>query len=198
MIKELKQGKKYKIISLMSLGICIIIALWCYKTGLLTSIDKLHNIIIQLGLFGIILFILIQAVQVVVPILPGGISCLAGVVVFGAWKGFLFNYIGICIGSIIAFGISRYLGKPVLYQLFKRDTIKKYEIWTQGKIKFERLFALAIFFPVAPDDFLCYLAGTTKMKWHQFIAIIVFGKPFAIAMYSWGLTTVFNQLIGLK
>lgn len=48
--------------------------------------------------------------------------------------------------------------------------IEKYDGWTQKDGKFLKLFALAIFFPVAPDDFLCYLAGTTKMTWKQFIS----------------------------
>ena len=44
------------------------------------------------------------------------------------------------------------------------------------------------------DDFLCYLAGTTKMTWKQFTAVIVLGKPFSIALYSLGLTTAFKML----
>ena len=59
-----------------------------------------------------------------------------------------------------------------------------------------RLFALAIFFPVAPDDFLCYLAGTTSMTWRRFTTIILLGKPLSIALYSLGLTVLFQQITG--
>ena len=45
--------------------------------------------------------------------------------------------------------------------------------------------------------FLCYLAGTTKMTWKQFTAVIVLGKPFSIALYSLGLTTAFKMLFSL-
>jgi len=51
---------------------------------------------------------------------------------------------------------------------------------------------LAIFFPVAPDDFLCWLAGTTKMTLGRFSAIILLGKPASIALYSLGLSTAFR------
>ena len=67
-----------------------------------------------------------------------------------------------------AFGISRVMGRPVLYKMFSEKLIQKYDSWTQKDSRFLKLFALAIFFPVAPDDFLCYLAGTTKMTWKQF------------------------------
>ncbi|MFQ9345874.1 MAG: TVP38/TMEM64 family protein [Coprococcus sp.] len=144
-----------------------------------------------------LVFILIQVVQVIIPILPGGVSCLGGVIFFGPWLGFLYNYIGICIGSIAVFGISKTIGRPVLYKMFSEKMIEKYDGWTQKDGKFLKLFALAIFFPVAPDDFLCYLAGTTKMTWKQFTAVIVLGKPFSIALYSLGLTTAFKMLFSL-
>ena len=146
---------------------------------------------------GMLVFILIQVVQVIIPILPGGVSCLGGVIFFGPWLGFLYNYIGICIGSIAVFGISKTIGRPVLYKMFSEKMIEKYDGWTQKDGKFLKLFALAIFFPVAPDDFLCYLAGTTKMTWKQFTAVIVLGKPFSIALYSLGLTTAFKMLFSL-
>lgn len=51
--------------------------------------------------------------------------------------------------------------------------------------------------PVAPDDFLCYLAGTTNMTWKQFVTVIFLGKPFSIALYSLGLTTLFQVIFHL-
>ena len=74
--------------------------------------------------------------------------------------------------------------------------LAKYSSWTEQNNRFARLFALAIFFPVAPDDFLCYLAGTTSMTWRRFTAIILLGKPFSIALYSLGLTVLFQQITG--
>ena len=56
----------------------------------------------------------------------------------------------------------------------------------KGK-KFDKFFALAIFFPCAPDDVLCMIAGLTKMSWKKFSAIILLGKPASIAAYSMAL-----------
>ena len=81
--------------------------------------------------------------------------------------------------------------------LFSEKTIAKYSRWTEEKDRFARLFALAIFFPVAPDDFLCYLAGTTNMSWRKYTTIILLGKPFAIALYSLGLTVLWRNFIAL-
>ena len=165
-----------------------------WQKGIFASEESLNQFISSCGSAGMLVFIAIQMIQVVIPILPGGISCLVGVVLFGAWRGFLFNYIGICLGSVIAFLVARIYGEPLIKALFGDDKIERYQKWTEKNNRFTKLFALAIFFPVAPDDFLCYLAGTTKMRLSHFTAIILLCKPFAIALYSLGLTAIFNQL----
>ena len=81
--------------------------------------------------------------------------------------------------------------------MFSDKMIAKYEAWTGSESKFARWFAIAIFFPVAPDDFLCYLAGTTGISWRKFTAIILMGKPASIALYSLGLNVVFKQIAAL-
>ena len=134
------------------------------------------------------MFITFQAVQVVIPILPGGLGCLAGVILFGVWKGFWYNYIGICAGSMAAFAIARACGRPLLESVFPAKMIEKYDRWMGSGSRFAKWFAFLIFIPVAPDDYLCFLAGTTRIGWRLYAAIILLCKPASIALYSLGLT----------
>ncbi len=173
----------------------LVIAGW--KAGLFTSAEKMSEFVSGFGKAGILVFIAFQAVQVVVPVLPGNLGCLAGVMMYGAGWGFVYNYIGICLGSMAAFGIAKMYGRPLIDRLFSEKLIAKYEHWTGEGSPFARLFAIAIFLPVAPDDFLCYLAGTTSMSWKRFIIIILLGKPAALALYSLGLVTVWQQVVRL-
>lgn len=189
--------KTVRICSVLSLAVCIAFSVYAFHSQLFTSQAVMQAYISGFGRIGVLVFIAFQAVQVVVPLLPGGIGCLGGVLLFGPWAGLLYNYIGICIGSIMAFFISRYFGKSVLYAIFSDKMIAKYEAWTGSESKFTRWFAIAIFLPVAPDDFLCYLAGTTQMSWRKFTAIILTGKPAAIALYSLGLNVIFQHIIAL-
>ena len=164
------------IASWVSLILCGILAVLGYQSGIFQSVETMQQFVNRFGMIGALIFVLIQIVQVVFPIIPGGISCLAGVLLFG---------------------IARSLGRPVLYKMFSEKMIEKYLTWTEQKGRFLKLFALAIFLPVAPDDFLCYLAGTTNMTWKQFVAVIFLGKPFSIALYSLGLTTLFQVIFHL-
>ena len=184
-------------VSILGLVACVILGIWFWQQGLLTSQEALRQFVDRFGPAGAAVFVLFQAVQVVVPILPGGLGCLAGVVLFGPWYGFVYNYVGICLGSMAAFAIARSCGRPLLYRMFPRALIEKYDRWTGEHGRFARWFALLIFLPVAPDDYLCFLAGTTGMRWRTYVAIIWLCKPFAIAMYSLGLTVLFQRVLGL-
>ena len=189
------EKKALQAVSLAGFIICVAVAVWGWQTGVLTSQEKLQALVTQWGPAGALLFTVFQAVQVVVPILPGGLGCLVGVILFGPVWGFAYNYAGICVGSLMAFAVARSCGKPLLSLLFSEELIAKYRHWTAEGGRFARLFALAIFLPVAPDDFLCYLAGTTDMSWRRYTAIILLGKPFAIALYSLGLTAVWQMIV---
>lgn len=192
-----KHSKLIKSVSIISIAVCAAAAVYCCRLGLFTSVGALRQFIASFGSGGALVFIAFQALQVVIPVVPGGLGCLGGVLMFGAWKGFVYNYLGICAGSLAAFRIAKRFGRPVLTSLFSEELIKRYDIWTSAEGSFTKWFAVAIFLPVAPDDYLCYLAGTTVMPTKLFMSIILLGKPFAIAMYSLGLTFLFDRLAAI-
>ena len=183
------------IISMLGLILTAGFMYWAWKQGILTSQENMQNFIMGFGTAAGIIFVLIQIIQVIIPVIPGGVSCVAGVIVFGAGMGFVYNYVGICIGSILVFLIAKRYGRPLMVKMFDKKLIDKYESWTEKNGRFTKLFALAIFLPVAPDDFLCYLAGTTRMKLKTFTAVILLGKPLSIAAYSMGLNLILQTML---
>ncbi len=170
-------------------GIFIIYGL---KNGIFESQQSLEAFIGKAGIFGPLFFIFIQAIQVVIPILPGFVTCIAGAVVFGPLEGFIYSYTGMCLGSMMAFYISRKYGTAFVKKLVKPQTYDKYILWLEKGKKFDILFLLAIFLPAAPDDVLCFIAGLTRMTWKKFTIIILLGKPFVIALYSLTTAGVLN------
>ena len=183
------------IISMLGLILTAGFMYWAWKQGILTSQENMQKFIMGFGTAAGIIFVLIQIVQVIIPVIPGGVSCVAGVIVFGAGMGFVYNYVGICIGSILVFLIAKRYGRPLMVKMFDKKLIDKYESWTEKNGRFTKLFALAIFLPVAPDDFICYLAGTTRMKLKTFTAVILLGKPLSIAAYSMGLNLILQTML---
>ena len=122
--------------------------------------------------------------QVVVPVLPGYLGCAAGAVAFGSVTGFWCNYIGISLGSVIAYFLARKYGMNIVLAMFPE---KQYEKWSRRVEKsrsYERFLFIATLLPLFPDDFLCYFSGLIKMNSKKFIWIIILGKPWCILAYS--------------
>jgi uncharacterized membrane protein YdjX (TVP38/TMEM64 family) len=182
-------------ISITGLALTVVLCVYAWHQGFFTSQDVMESFVKQAGFWGPVVFILIQIVQVVIPVIPGGITLLVGVVVFGPVFGFIYNYIGIAAGSVIAFFMARSMGKPFLQKISSAKTYDKYIGWLDKGKRFDTMFAIAIVMPVAPDDFLCMLAGITKMKFEKFVAIILLGKPWTILAYSFFLSTLADWIL---
>ncbi len=135
------------------------------------------------GLLAPLCFILIQMVQVVLPVIPGGASCLVGVMAFGAVGGFIYNYVGLVLGSICSFLLSRKFGMSIINKLFKEKDIKK-ALDKINNSKYDLIFFLIILLPGLPDDLFCYISGITKMSLKKFTLIILISKPLTLLVYS--------------
>ena len=192
--------KIVNIISILGIVATIIATIYFIRLGVFKDINALRGLVGQSVILGPIIFMLIQIIQVVIPIIPGGVSCAAGVLIFGPTMGFVYNYVGIALGSIIIFLLGRNYGKPFIMSLVSDKTYNKYIVWLDNEKRFERLFALAIFFPIAPDDALCLMAGLTKMSVKKFTLIILLAKPASIYLYSLALIyggTFLTSLLGM-
>ena len=186
-----------KILLIVCTAITVVLTVIGYKKGIFTDETQMELFLNSCGVFAPLFFVFIQAVQVIVPILPGAVGCVYGVMFWGPLKGFIFNYIGICIGSIGAFLIARRFGQRLVIQMTGEKFYDKYSKYLEMENRFEKIFALLIFLPVAPDDFLCYLAGISKMDLKKFVTIILLGKPAAIFLYSMGLNTVLQKAFSM-
>ena len=172
--------------TLVLIGALIIFSVYGYQKGIFTSRDQLELFIRQSSFWGPLLFIVIQIAQVVIAVIPGGLTCLAGVVFFGPWYGFLYSAVGIIIGSCINFYLARRYGEKFIRLFVSDETYEKTKKkFLTGK-KFDVVFEEAILLPCAPDDVLCMLAGLTDMSWRKFLTILFLGRPVTIVVYSLG------------
>ena len=161
-----------------------------YFDGEFRSVDALQKYIGKYGAFGPVFLTAFQAVQVVIPVLPGFLGCAAGSVMFGPAVGFWCNYIGIGGGSIIAFLLARKYGMPLLNDLFPSGRYNKWSVRASKSKSYTGFLFMAMLLPLFPDDFLCYLTGVSKMTAKRFIWIIVLGKPWCILAYSLGFSLI--------
>jgi uncharacterized membrane protein YdjX (TVP38/TMEM64 family) len=167
---------------------------WGLETGVLRSLANLQAFIDGSGAWGPLVFFVVSAASVVFPIVPGGLLVIAGPVLFGPLEGTVLNYLAVCSGSLLNFLIARHVGLSLIERMFRPRTVEKFLGWTRSA-HFTRAFAVAIALPVAPDDLLCYIAGTTRMRWRTYVAIILLCKPWAMIAYGLGVSALLLRFL---
>lgn len=179
---------------LLGLGLSVGLIWWGLQSGVLQSLENLQAFIDSLGAWGPAVFLVVSVASVVFPIVPGGLLVLAGPVLFGAVEGTLYNYVAVSAGSMLNFLIARHVGLSLIERIFRPRTVEKFLGWTRSP-HFTRAFATAIALPIAPDDLLCYIAGTTKMRWPTYVWIILLCKPWALIAYGLGVSALVMRFL---
>ncbi len=183
-----------RIMPLVGLAACATFVILGLKAGVLESQAALQDFIRSLGFWGPLVFGFASFATVVFPIVPAGILVLAAPVLFGPINGTIINWLAVCAGSLLNFLIARHVGLALIEQMFSPKTVEKYLGWTRHK-NFARAFAIAIVLPVAPDDLLCYLAGTTRMKFSTYAVIILLGKIPTLLAYGLGISALLSTVL---
>ncbi|MFC0674154.1 TVP38/TMEM64 family protein [Brachybacterium hainanense] len=178
----------------LGMALCAALVAWGMQSGVLRSLEGLQTFIGSLGAWGPVVFLALSFATTVFPLIPGGLLVPAAPILFGPVEGTLYSYLAICAGSIVNFAIARQMGLGMIERRFSPAAVEKYLGWTR-RPGFARAFAVAIVLPVAPDDLLCYLAGTTKMRWRTYLMIILAGKPWTLLAYGLGVSAVVTELL---
>lgn len=141
------------------------------------------------------MYVLASAVAVIAfPLVPGGLLVVAAPVLFGPVEVTILSYLGVCAGSLAAFALARRHGVGLIGRLVGPRALGAMRDRLSGP-RATGAFALAIVLPVAPDDLLCYLVGTTRMRARTFALIILLGKPAALIAYGLGVSTLLLHLL---
>ena len=166
--------KKLKLIWYLVAIIPLILLIlgYIYPSSFFSNQESIREFVESFGILSPIIFILLQITQVVLTPISHYVVSIAGGFIFGIWKGFLFNWIGRVIGTLIAFYLGRKFGRKLIKKMVKKETIKKYD-WLFNRGKF--VLFLMYFLPLFPDDELSYLAGFSSMPAKVFIPIMIIG-----------------------
>lgn len=154
----------------------------------LVSIEALREYISGFGWAAVIIFILFQFLQVVVLPVPGSVSVGVGVALFGPLKSAIFSFIGIFLGSIVAFAIGRGVGYKAVCWIVGKDDLDK---WLE-KMKGKDYLLLSIMFllPLFPDDVLCFVAGLSSMTWLYYLIMITITRAISVATTAFSLDLI--------
>jgi uncharacterized membrane protein YdjX (TVP38/TMEM64 family) len=122
--------------------------------------ERIRAVIGRAGSWGPLLFIAVQAVQVILMVWPVPME-IAGGFLFGMPLGLLYSTLGLTLGSLLAFMLARWLEKRLVARIVSPDRLKRFRelMKREGSLTAFMIFLV----PGIPKDFLCYVLGLTRM-----------------------------------
>jgi uncharacterized membrane protein YdjX (TVP38/TMEM64 family) len=169
--------------------VVVIIVLIRRQLTVLTDRRALRSFVEQYGEWTPVVFIAIQATQVVVAPIPGQVVGAAAGYLFGTWKGTLYSMIGVTIGSTIAFWLSRRYGRAYVERMIHDDRLEEFDAIDDNYVRLTLFFFFLV--PGLPDDALCFAGGLTKVPLWQLVVIAVVGRTPAFFLVN-----VVGDLVG--
>ena len=139
-------------------------------------VDKrfLKHTLRQWGILAPVIFVGLQALQVIIAPIPGEVTGILGGYLFGQWIGLLYSTIGLTLGSVAAFGAGRWLGARYVQKLVSPDIWQKmgFIVEAEGAI----LCFIIFLIPGLPKDMVCYLFGLSPMPFWVFAVVSTLGR----------------------
>ncbi len=157
-----------------------VFAFWQQIASVFFSIDDFRRWIGSKGIYGPLLFVLAQCLQVIVFVVPGEVPQVAAGYLFGFWLGSLLSIAGILLGSALSFTLARILGVPFVLALFPRNRVEMVQRLARSPRAVGVLF-LAFLIPGVPKDVLCYAAGLTSIPLPLFLLVSTLARIPGIA-----------------
>ena len=205
---ERKNLIKKLIWSSIGLAIFLLLVYIVLKKLGLTQISQseMQEAISSTGAIAPLIFILVTFLQVTFIPIPSTIPIIVGSYLFGPILAFIYSYIGLMVGSIVAFYLGKALGRPFINWLSggKEETDK----WMKKLHGKEKILLFFMFlFPVFPDDLLCSIAGILPINFPTFLIMqvltrattvgctLLFMSGEVIPFNAWGISLIVLAVI---
>lgn len=156
----------------------------------------LHDTLKAWGWLAPAVFILMQALQVIISPIPGEATGILGGYLFGLALGFVYSTVGLTIGTMVAFWIGRWVGAPFVRRLVTDHVWERlgFIIEAEGAI----LAFIIYLIPGFPKDIVSYLFGISPMPVWVFALVSTLGRmPGTWILSAQGAKTAAGQYIQL-
>lgn len=187
-MSEMKKGQKLSIqiaMVVIFLVVMTFITILCIPLIKLLQTEEgrlqIKEIVGDMPIISLVVYVALQAVQVVVAIIPGGLMQLLGGTLFGKAMGFVFCLLGTLIGTMAVYFLVKAIGAPLVETLVAKKNLKKLKILEDEK-RLEVLVFIMFLIPGIPKDALTYFVPLTKMNANRFFLYSTIARSPAIFM----------------
>lgn len=129
------------------------------------SMSDIEQFIAAAGYWGVAASIGLMVLHSFVPF-PAEFVAIANGMVYGPIWGTVITWVGAMLGAFAAFGLARWLGRPLVRRVLAKRSVQRVDDWVAnygaGSLFFSR------FIPVIAFNLINYAAALTKIPWWTF------------------------------
>ena len=144
-------------------------------TRLMSNPEKFKAYLDSYGTVSALIYVLFQALQIVIAVIPGEVVQIAGGYVFGTILGTLYSVVGAVLGTLIVFFATRLLGFSLVKIFVPRKKLEQFD-FLMNNPKSEIAIFILFLIPGIPKDALTYIAGLTPIKPLRFVLICTIAR----------------------
>ena len=196
-IKNIRLNKKAVVLTIISIVLIAFIAYSCIKLfPLIMSLQNEKNLIefkeyVQnLKLNGILLFLIIQILQIFIAIIPGELVELLAGLLYGTWGGLILCLIGNAIASFLIYLVVRLFAKSFTIKF--QEKLATYNFLNNKKKILLYLFLIYLI-PGLPKDILTYLVPFLPVSYTQFIIVTSIARIPSIISSTYSSYSILEQ-----
>lgn len=217
--KKLTKAKKVLIIInsialLFIIGLIVFLCIYFKDDIKLLADDEGKEVFMQkiedAGVFGVLILLITQILQVVVAFIPGEVVEFVAGAMYGVFFGMLICLLGLILATFIIYGLVKWLGKPFFDLNVNQKQSSKLQFLHDPDRSLLILFFIFLI-PGIPKDIFIYFIPFTKIKLSKFILVssiaripsilsstfvgaAVFDENYIVAMIVMGLIFIFSVL----
>jgi uncharacterized membrane protein YdjX (TVP38/TMEM64 family) len=180
-----RKKKNIQIAVLIAVALLVVLGtvratLWVLELRDPNKLAAFQELIGSMGLWGYLVLLAIQYVQIVVAFIPGGPIQLAAGALCGPELGLLICVGGTVLAEATVFALVSRFGTSVISLFVDAKDIKQYK-FLQNERKLESLVMILFFIPGTPKDALTYLFALTPIPMARFMVLSVVARLPAVA-----------------
>lgn len=164
-----KEARPWKLVA-TNIGFIVIAVAIAYWVTVSIGVERVREVAEGAGVLGALAVVLLKMTTIIVVPLGGGpIYPIAGAV-YGFWKGFVLTFIGDTLGFTVAFFLSRWWGRSILYFFVPHVYTKHLEKILERSGEWQTLIKARVACFSFPEIF-AYAAGLTSVSFPIFIVV---------------------------
>lgn len=165
---------------------------------LLQVIDSAAELIRQRPAAGMVAFVLLAGLSAMLAFVSSAMLIPVAVHIWGPAVSAVLLWLGWFAGGLAAYAVGRYLGRPIVERLVRREKIERYERWARSGL---HLLPILLIQLAIPSDVVGYLFGLVRCRLRVFVAALAIAEvPYAVGAVYLGVSFLQRNalpLIGL-